>query len=79
MEGWTRMGYSMLAIDYRGFGQSTPLLPSEQSASQDAAAALQELARRQPDPARRFIYGHSLGGAIAIDLAARPDLPPFAG
>ncbi|MFQ6748104.1 lysophospholipase, partial [Bordetella pertussis] len=41
--------------------------------------ALQELARRQPDPARRFIYGHSLGGAIAIDLAARPDLPPFAG
>lgn len=79
MEGWTRMGYSMLAIDYRGFGQSTPLLPSEQSASQDAVAALQELARRQPDPARRFIYGHSLGGAIAIDLAARPDLPPFAG
>lgn len=31
MEGWTRMGYSMLAIDYRGFGQSTPLLPSEQA------------------------------------------------
>ena len=24
-----------------------------------------------PDGARRFIYGHSLGGAVAIDLAAR--------
>ncbi|MCD0504828.1 alpha/beta hydrolase [Bordetella petrii] len=79
MEGWTRMGYSVLAIDYRGFGASTPLLPSEETAFADAAAALHELARRQPDPARRFVYGHSLGGAIAIDLASRPDMPPFAG
>ena len=27
--------------------------------------------RRQPDARKRFIFGHSLGGAIAIDLAAR--------
>ncbi|ALM84778.1 alpha/beta hydrolase [Bordetella sp. N] len=79
MTRWTEMGYSVLAIDYRGFGQSTQLLPSESSAGIDAAAAMRELARRQPDPARRFIYGHSLGGAIAIDLAARKDIPPFAG
>ncbi|WP_251863938.1 alpha/beta fold hydrolase [Achromobacter sp. Marseille-Q4962] len=79
IEGWARMGYSVLAIDYRGFGASTPRLPSESSAQEDAEAGLRELARRQPDPARRFVYGHSLGGAIAIDLAARPDLPDFAG
>ncbi|CAM4034321.1 alpha/beta hydrolase [Bordetella tumulicola] len=79
MSGWTRMGYSVLAIDYRGFGQSTALLPSEDTATQDASAALRELARRQPDPSRRFIYGHSLGGAIAIDLASRPEMPAFAG
>jgi alpha-beta hydrolase superfamily lysophospholipase len=79
MTSWTRMGYSVLAIDYRGFGDSTPLLPSEETAGQDAAIALQELARRQPDPARRFVYGHSLGGAIAIDLASRADMPTFAG
>jgi alpha-beta hydrolase superfamily lysophospholipase len=79
MASWTRMGYSVLAIDYRGFGDSTRLLPSEETAGQDAAAALQELARRQPDPARRFVYGHSLGGAIAIDLASRKDVPRFAG
>ncbi|OZI31445.1 alpha/beta hydrolase [Bordetella genomosp. 10] len=79
MTRWTELGYSVLAIDYRGFGQSTPLLPSEASAGVDAAAALRELARRQPDPGRRFIYGHSLGGAIAIDLATRQGTPPFAG
>ncbi|WP_144640649.1 alpha/beta hydrolase [Bordetella genomosp. 13] len=79
IDAWTRLGYSVLAIDYRGFGASTALLPSERTAGEDAAAALRELARRQPDPARRFVYGHSLGGAIAIDLAARQDRPAFAG
>jgi alpha-beta hydrolase superfamily lysophospholipase len=79
IDGWTRMGYSVLAIDYRGFGASTPRLPSEESALEDAVAGLKELARLQPDPARRFVYGHSLGGAIAIDLAARPEQPEFAG
>src|SRR5690606_30655815 len=53
--------------------------PSERTAVEDATAALHELARRQPDPAKRFVYGHSLGGAIAIDLASRADLPTFAG
>jgi alpha-beta hydrolase superfamily lysophospholipase len=60
----------MLAIDYRGFGDSTPMLPSEDSAFDDVLAAFEELKRRQPDPARRFVYGHSLGGALAIRLAA---------
>lgn len=79
IDGWTRMGYSVLAIDYRGFGASTPRLPSEASALEDAQAGLKELARLQPDASRRFVYGHSLGGAIAIDLAARPEQPAFAG
>ncbi|WP_447917760.1 alpha/beta hydrolase [Achromobacter aegrifaciens] len=79
IDGWTHMGYSVLAIDYRGFGASTPRLPSEDSALEDAMAGLKELARIQPDASRRFIYGHSLGGAIAIDLAARPEQPAFAG
>lgn len=78
-EAWADMGYSMLAIDYRGFGASSRVLPSEVSATEDATLALRELARRQPDPSRRFVYGHSLGGAIAIALAAQEDMPPFAG
>lgn len=74
-----RQGFSVLAIDYRGFGDSSPRLPSLSSARADAQAAMRELARRQPRPERRFIYGHSLGGAIAVDLATSKDTPDFAG
>lgn len=72
MSRWVDLGFNVLAVDYRGFGKSTELLPSEDTAYEDARAALEELKRREPDPARRFIYGHSLGGALAIDLAAGP-------
>ena len=64
-------GYSVFAIDYRGFGKSDGDLPSEQMVYEDAMAGWKWLVQRQPDPARRLIYGHSLGGAVAIDLAAK--------
>ncbi len=67
------LGLNVLAIDYRGFGRSTPLLPSEDTALEDARAGFDELLRRQPDARRRFIYGYSLGGAVAIALAAERD------
>src|ERR1022692_1313698 len=63
-------GFSVLAIDYRGFGKSDGDLPSEKTVYEDAHAAWNWLVTQQPDPARRFIYGHSLGGAVAVDLAA---------
>jgi alpha-beta hydrolase superfamily lysophospholipase len=63
-------GFSVLAIDYRGFGKSDGKLPSEQTVYEDARIAWEHLAQLQPDATRRFIYGHSLGGAVAIDLAA---------
>jgi pimeloyl-ACP methyl ester carboxylesterase len=66
------LGFSVLAIDYRGFGKSTAGLPSEQLALEDARAAWDWLATRYPDHPR-YIFGHSLGGAIAIDLASRVD------
>jgi fermentation-respiration switch protein FrsA (DUF1100 family) len=64
-------GFSVFAIDYRGFGKSDGNLPSEQMVYEDAQAGWNWLTLRQPDASRRFIYGHSLGGAVAIDLAAR--------
>ena len=64
-----QLGFSVLAIDYRGFGKSTPGLPSEDMAYEDARAAWQWLAESHPQRAR-YVFGHSLGGAIAIDLAA---------
>ena len=63
------MGFAVLAVDYRGFGQSRGQLPSERSVYQDARIAWQHLTRLQPEPAKRLIYGHSLGGAVAIHLA----------
>lgn len=62
------LGFSVLAIDYRGFGRSSAGLPSEAMAAEDARAAWDWLAAQQPHKPR-FIFGHSLGGAIAIDLA----------
>lgn len=64
------LGFSVLAIDYRGFGKSTHQLPSETLAVEDAQAAWEWLAREHPERPR-YIFGHSLGGAIAIELAAR--------
>jgi uncharacterized protein len=64
-------GFSVLAIDYRGFGKSDGDLPSEQTVYEDADVAWERLKELQPDAGKRYIYGHSLGGAVAIDLAAR--------
>jgi alpha-beta hydrolase superfamily lysophospholipase len=73
VERWRAIGFNVLAIDYRGFGRSTALLPSEQTALADAELALAELKRREPQADRRFLYGYSLGGAVAIALAAQHD------
>lgn len=62
------LGFSVLGIDYRGFGQSTDALPSEAMAYEDARAAWDWLAARHPQ-AQRYVFGHSLGGAIAVHLA----------
>lgn len=66
------LGFSVLAVDYRGFGRSSAALPSEASAAEDARAAWDWLAAQAPGRPR-YIFGHSLGGAIAIDLASQTD------
>ncbi len=69
------LGFSVLGVDYRGFGQSTPALPSETSAVEDASAAWHWLAGQWPQ-AQRFVFGHSLGGAVAVQLAAQLSARP---
>ncbi len=64
------LGFSVLGIDYRGFGKSSPELPSEAMALEDARAAWDWLARQHPRQPR-YLFGHSLGGAIAVQLAAQ--------
>src|SRR5678815_5757109 len=65
-----RFGFSVFAIDYRGFGKSDGELPSETTVYEDARAGWKWVVEHEPDASRRYIYGHSLGGAVAVDLAA---------
>lgn len=66
------LGCNLLLVDYRGYGRSTGGKPSEAKVYEDAEAAWQYLLKqRGVKPQQAFIYGHSLGGAVAIDLALR--------
>ena len=70
------LGYSVLVVDYRGYGQSDGAFPSETGIYEDADAALNALVHEwRIQPKKIFVYGHSLGAAVAIDLASRhPEL-----
>lgn len=61
----------VLLFDYRGYGLSEGE-PEETGLCEDAQAALLALERETGvAPGRTVVLGHSLGGAVAIDLAWR--------
>jgi fermentation-respiration switch protein FrsA (DUF1100 family) len=65
-------GLNVFIIDYRGYGESTGGPPREKLLYEDAERAWKYLVtERNIPPADVAIYGHSLGGAIAIDLASK--------
>ncbi|HKH82759.1 MAG TPA: alpha/beta hydrolase [Gemmatimonadales bacterium] len=65
------VGLNLLAFDYRGYGESGGTA-SEQGLYRDADAAYRYLTEERGVPASRIIlFGHSLGSAVAIDLASR--------
>ena len=67
-----RLGLSVFLIDYRGYGKSQGDFPSESRVYEDAQLAWDYLVKQRGiKPSQIYIYGHSLGGAIAIDLAVR--------
>jgi uncharacterized protein len=70
MDRWRQLGFAVFAVDYRGFGKSSDIAPTEQYAYEDAEAAWDYLARIAPGR-NRYIVGHSLGGAIGVELARR--------
>jgi fermentation-respiration switch protein FrsA (DUF1100 family) len=64
-----RTGFQVLLFDYRGYGHSSGQ-PSEQGLYRDAAAAWAHLVERTDTAGvPRVIFGRSLGGAVAVDLA----------
>lgn len=70
---------SVLIYDYRSYGKSDDVRPSEQGVLIDARAARAWLAKRA-GVAEESIYqfGESLGGGVAVDLAARDGAPGLA-
>ena len=81
MEAIRSAGFSVLALEYRGWGDSAQILPSEKTIYEDTDLAWAELCRREPNPAKRAIFGHSMGSGAATYLAARlnADSPPRYG
>lgn len=65
------LGINMLVFDYRGYGKSSGS-PSESGLYEDAGAAYRYLTERRKIPKDTIVlYGESLGGAVAIDLAQK--------
>lgn len=65
------LGVSSFMFDYRGYGRSGGK-PTEAGLYEDAQAAFNWLTEsRGIDPGKIILYGHSLGTAVAVDLALR--------
>ncbi len=69
--GLRALGLSLLAFDYRGYGESEGV-PTEQGLYRDADAAYRYLRDTLAVPAERIVvFGHSLGSAVAVELVSR--------
>jgi pimeloyl-ACP methyl ester carboxylesterase len=67
----TGLGADVFIIDYRGYGKSEGR-PDEAGIYRDGAAAYQHLMdERGVAPEHIILFGESLGGAVACELAAR--------
>ncbi|HEY1242443.1 MAG TPA: alpha/beta fold hydrolase [Bryobacteraceae bacterium] len=68
-------GLNVFIIDYRGYGHSSGGPPRAKLVCEDGERAWNYLVtERNIQPAHIAIYGHSMGGAVAIDLASKhPD------
>lgn len=65
------MGANVMIIDYRGYGKSQGS-PTEKGMYLDTLAAFDYLlTRKDVAPDKIIVYGESLGGAAAVDLATR--------
>ncbi len=70
MRLFRELGCNALAIDYRGYGISSGTIKKEEDVYEDAASAWLYLTRDRGIPKQKIIiWGWSLGGAVAINLA----------
>jgi fermentation-respiration switch protein FrsA (DUF1100 family) len=65
------LGFGVLLVEYRGYGDSRRGTPSESGLYLDAEAALDMLAERGVGPDRVMLWGTSLGTGVAAEMARR--------
>ncbi|WP_370178420.1 alpha/beta hydrolase [Alteriqipengyuania sp.] len=70
-EPLTEGGHGVLVASYRGYGDN-PGSPTEEGLFADADAWMAEARRLAPE-SKLFVFGHSLGGAVALEMAVRHD------
>eukprot|EP00092_Neocalanus_flemingeri_P013334 GFUD01014377.1.p1 GENE.GFUD01014377.1~~GFUD01014377.1.p1 ORF type:complete len:332 (-),score=107.73 GFUD01014377.1:13-1008(-) len=63
-------GFKVLAYDYRGFGDSSKVDPTESTVVQDFKTALEWLRGRSKENTKIVAWGHSLGAAITCHALA---------
>ena len=67
-----KLGFAVFIVSYRGYGLSDGEFPSEALLYADAVASWNYLVvKKRINPKKIYIYGLSIGGAVAIDLAVR--------
>lgn len=64
-------GLGVVLLEYRGYGEDTRALPTEQGLYADAEAALDMLAARGIEPSNIVLWGTSLGTGVAAEMARR--------
>jgi fermentation-respiration switch protein FrsA (DUF1100 family) len=62
-------GFGVLLVEYRGYG-GNPGRPSEDGLMSDARAAFAFLDTAGVSPGETVLYGESLGGGVAVSIAA---------
>ncbi|MBK7976781.1 MAG: alpha/beta fold hydrolase [Deltaproteobacteria bacterium] len=66
-----RRGFGAVLVEYRGYGKSTGVRPSEDGLYADAEAVIQWLRAAGVGPGRTVLWGFSLGTGVAAEMAAR--------
>ena len=69
---FAKHGFNVLLFDYRGYGASDGVASSESGLYADGDAAVAFLVNeKKVRPEQIILYGHSLGTAVAADVASR--------
>lgn len=69
-ENYTKLGYDIFILDYRGFGKSEGKIESEQQMNNDVSAAYRYLLKRYPEN-KTVVIGYSIGTGPAAYLASQ--------